>query len=262
MDLSQVSRTAILLGICRAVEAEKDPAEFDDPMAVLCLERLLSIASEEEKRWMLRHKRTYAGIQERDAKAGVRRNRAFDHAADLFIAAHPGCTVINLACGFDTRFWRIKDEDCRYIELDLPEVIRLKKEILKEELDYEVIGASVMDTSWIDTVTAQGNSDFLLIAEGLFMYFPKHELIRLFTEFGERFTRSQLVLDMVPEQWTRGIMKSLLRLHSRIDMGLDISYLSGIRNTHELEAYGKGLKVIGQEKGSAGPILTVSINAA
>ena len=262
MDLSQVSRTAILLLICRAVEAQKDPPEFDDPMAVLCLERLVSLASPEERQWMIRKKRSYEGFHGRDARAGVRRNRAFDHAADRFILNHPGCTVVNLACGFDTRFWRMANKSCNYVELDLPEVIRLKKEILKEELSYQVIGSSVLDTSWIDTVTAKGNADVLLIAEGLFMYFPKPEVIRLFKEFGERFTRSQLVLDMVPEQWTKGVMKHLLRLHSRIDMGLDITYLSGIRDAHELEAYGKGLKVIDQEKGSAGPILTVSINAA
>ena len=56
MDLSQVSRTAILLLICRAVEAEKNKSEFNDPMAVLCLERLMSIASEEDKRWIIKHK--------------------------------------------------------------------------------------------------------------------------------------------------------------------------------------------------------------
>jgi O-methyltransferase involved in polyketide biosynthesis len=260
MDLSQVSRTAILLLICRAVESEKNGTEFPDPMAVLCLERLLSFASPEERQWMLRHKRTYAGIQERDARAGVRRSQAFDRIADHFILAHPGCTLVNLACGFDTRFWRIKSQSCTYVELDLPEVMRLKKEILKEELGYEVIGSSVLDTSWIDTVTAKGNADFLLVAEGLFMWFPKQEVIRLFTEFGARFTRSQLVLDMVPEGWTKGIMGSLLRLHNRVDMGLDVIWLSGIRDAHELEAYGKGLKLITQEKGSAGPILTVAIN--
>jgi hypothetical protein len=63
MYLSQVSRTAILLLICRAVEAEKNKSEFDDPMSVLCLERLMSIASEEDRPWIMRKKRRYEGIQ-------------------------------------------------------------------------------------------------------------------------------------------------------------------------------------------------------
>ena len=262
MDLSQVSRTAILTLICHAVEAEKNKSDFKDPMAVLCLERLMSVASGEDKRWIIRKKRRYEGIGARDAKALIRRVKVFDDAVHRFIADHPSCTVINLACGFDTRFWRIENEKCKYIELDFPEVIQLKKEILKDHLVYEVIGGSVLDTSWIDKATKNGNTDILLLAEGLFMWFPPRDAIRLFKEIGEGFYRSQLVLDMVPEKYTLGIWRRLIRLHSRIDWGLDVAWDFGIKNSHDIEAYGNGLKVISEEKGSTGPIITVSINAA
>ena len=49
MTLSQVSRTAILTLIARVVVPEKENAIFNDPMTVLCLERLMSIVSEEDK---------------------------------------------------------------------------------------------------------------------------------------------------------------------------------------------------------------------
>jgi O-methyltransferase involved in polyketide biosynthesis len=261
MDLSQVSRTAILLLICRAVEAEKNPSEFDDPIAVLCLDRLMSMASEDEKRWIIKRKRMYMGIHERDARAGARRGKVFDNAANRFIADNPKCTVINLACGFDTRFWRIENEKCNYIEIDLPGVIDLKKEILKDHLEYEVIGGSVLETSWIDRVTKNGNTGFLLLAEGLFMWLPPLDAIRLIKEIGERFYRSQLVLDMIPERYTKGMWKSLFRLHSRIEWGLDVSWLFGIKNPRDIETYGNGLKVIGVEKGSTGPIITVAIKS-
>jgi O-methyltransferase involved in polyketide biosynthesis len=262
MDLSQVSRTAILLLICRAVEAEKNTSEFPDPMAVSGLERLISLASEEDRRWITKKKRMYEGLHERDAKAGVRRLKKFDAAANRFIADNPQCTVINLACGFDTRFWRIANENCRYVEIDLPEVIALKREILMDQPGCELIGCSVLDVSWIDQVTAKGNSRFLLLAEGLFMWLPQPEAIGLFKEIGERFDRSQLVLDMVPEKYTKGIWKTMFRLHSRIEWGLDVSWVFGIKQSRDIEAYGNGLKVIGEEKGSAGPIITVCINAA
>jgi O-methyltransferase involved in polyketide biosynthesis len=262
MDLSQVSRTAILLLICRAVESEKDKTLFDDPMAVLSLDRLMSMASEKDKRWIISKKRMYAGIHVRDAIAGARKGKVFDNAAHRFIIDHPKCTVINLACGFDTRFWRIENENCTYIELDLPEVITLKKEILKDHLGYELIGCSVLNTSWIDQVTSNGNTGFLLLAEGLFMWLPKPDATGLLQEIAARFDRSQLVLEMVPEKYTRGIWKSLFRVHSRLEWGLDVAWLSGIKHPHDLEAYGNSLKVIGVEKGSAGPIITLSINTA
>jgi O-methyltransferase involved in polyketide biosynthesis len=262
MNISDISKTAILLLICRAVESEKWNSVFNDPMAVLSLERLISIASAEEKSWIIRKKRMYAGIHARDARAGVLKGRAFDSSANLFISNNPKCTVINLACGFDTRFWRIENEKCKYVEIDLPEVIALKREILKDHLGYELIGCSVLDTSWIDKVTSSGNTGFLLLAEGLFMFLAKQDATRLLQEIALRFDRSQLVLEMVPEKYTKGIWKRLIHLHSILDWGLDVSWVFGIKNPRDIESYGNGLKVIGEEKGSVGPIITVSINAA
>jgi O-methyltransferase involved in polyketide biosynthesis len=262
MDLSQVSRTAILTLICHTVEAEKKSSGFNDPMAGPCLERLLPLASEEEKRWIIKRKRIYGGIGARDAKALTRRVKAFDNAANRFIAGHPKCTVVNLACGFDTRFWRIANENCRYVEIDLPEVVALKKEVLQDNPGYEMIGRSVLDTSWIDEVTKNGKADFLLIAEGLIMWFPPAEAARLFKEIGERFVRSQLVLDTVPARYTKGLWRQFIRLHSKMDWGLDVAWDFGIKDPHDLEAYGKGLKVTGEEEGSFGPVITVSINSA
>jgi O-methyltransferase involved in polyketide biosynthesis len=130
MNLSEVSRTATLPLICRAIETEKKNPDFSDPMAVMCLERLMSIASEEEKKRIIKWRKMYAGIQARDAIARIRTVKSFDSIANLFISNHPGCTVINLACGFDTRFWRIETKKCRYLELDLPEMSEVKREIL------------------------------------------------------------------------------------------------------------------------------------
>jgi methyltransferase (TIGR00027 family) len=263
MDLSQVSRTAILTLICRAVEAEKNPSKFNDPMAILCLERLMSMVSEEEKRWIIRKKRTYEGIQEPHAKAGAQRAKEFDNVTNRFIADNPHCTVINLACGFDTRFWRIENDKCNFLELDLPDVIKLKKEIFQDQLSYEMIGSSVLDTSWIDKITKNGKANFLLLAEGLVMWLPKPEAIRLFKEIGESFTRSQLVLDTVPEKYLHGLWKFFISLETKLDWGLDVAWTFGIKDSRDIETYEDGLKVIGEVKlrEAAGPIITVSINA-
>jgi len=261
MDNSQVSQTAVLTLIARVVASEQENAVYNDPMAVLCLERLISRSSEEEKNRMLKWKKMYARLHAREAKPIARRGRSIDRITNLFISNNPGCTVINLACGLDTRFWRIENEKCKYIELDLPGMIELKREILKDHLGYELIGCSVLDTSWIDQVTSNGNSNFLLLAEGLFYYLPKQEVTRLLQVIARRFNRSQLVLDMAPEKYTKGLWKRLIRLESRV-WGIDVSFVFGINNPRDIESYGNGFKVIDDVKGSVGSIITVSINAA
>jgi O-methyltransferase involved in polyketide biosynthesis len=261
MNLSEVSQTAILALTCRVVESEKKNPVFNDPMAVLSLERLLFLSSEEEKKRFLHWKKMYSGINAHDEKARALTAASFDRIASLFITNNPGCTVINLACGFDTRFWRIEHKECKYIELDLPEVIALKKELLKDLLDYELIGCSVLDTSWIDMVTSNGNGNFLLLAEALFYYLPRQEVTRILQQIARRFDRSQLVLDMAPAKYTKGLWKRAIQIESRV-WDIDVSFVSGIENPGEIESYGSGFKVIGAEKGNVGSIITVSINAA
>ncbi len=92
------------------------------------------------------------------------------------------------------------------------------------------------------------------------MFIPQPEFAKLMKEVEKRFTRSQFVLDMVPENQTRGIWIYLINLASRLDWGLNVSWVFGIKDSHDLEAYGSGFKVIAEEKCSSGPIITLAIN--
>jgi O-methyltransferase involved in polyketide biosynthesis len=263
MNLSNVSRTAILTLIARVVASEKNNVLYNDPMAVLCYERLLAMATEEEKTWITREMRIFGGTQAHHSIDGAKRAKVFDDIATRFIADNPNCTVINLGCGFDTRFWRIAQENCRFIEIDLPEVVALKREIFKDQLGYELIGCSVLDFTWIGQVTKKGNSHFLLLAEGLFPYVSEPDVKQLFQHLTQRFSRSQLILDIIPEKYMQGLWKVLIRLNTKVSWGgLDAPWVFGIKDPRGIESYAPGIKVLGYEKGfGGGPIITVSINA-
>jgi methyltransferase (TIGR00027 family) len=261
MDISDVSKTAILTLISRVTKAERKNPIINDPIAVLCLEKLLAISSEEEKRWILKAKKLCAGILASDINALIKRVKYFDKITDDYISNNPFCAVISLACGFDTRFWRINNKNYKYFELDLPEVIALKKELLKEQINYELIGCSVLDLSWIDKVTMNGNSNILIIAEGIFMYLPKQDVISLFQVILQRFNDSQIVLEMANETFTKGIWKRLASWYWEKFFGLDVSYSFGIKKPQDFESFGKGLKIIDVSKGSVGPLITASVNS-
>jgi O-methyltransferase involved in polyketide biosynthesis len=109
-----------------------------------------------------------------------------------------------------------------------------------------MIGCSVLDPSWIDRITTKINKNFLLIAEGLFMYLPKADVINLFKAFSKRFKNSQIVLEVVTEKYTRGICKKIIIRKMKQELGFDSgsSYNFGVRNARELESYGGGIKVV------------------
>jgi O-methyltransferase involved in polyketide biosynthesis len=261
MNISDVSKTAVLTLISRVTAAERKTPAIDDPVAVLCLENLLSLATDEEKRWILRVRKICAGIMATDINTLINRVKYFDRMVDEFVAKNPSCTVINLACGFDTRYWRLVSKNFNYIELDLPEVVALKKELLKEQIDYELIGCSVLDVSWIDQVTLNGNTNILILAEGILMFLPGQEVKSLIQLISQRFINSQITLEFAFEKYTKGFWKLLADWYWKAFYGLDVTFVSGIKKPQDFESFSKCLKIMDEGKGSVGPLITASINS-
>lgn len=260
MNISDLSKTAVLTLISRVTSAERKTPGIDDPMAVFCLKKLLSTASEEDKRWILKSKKICAGIMASDIKTLIKRVKYFDTIAADYISNNPSCTVINLACGFDTRFWRINHENCNYFELDLPEVIALKQELFGEQINYGLIGCSVLDVSWMDRVTLNGNNHVLIIAEGLFMYLPEEDVKLLLQIISQRFHNSQITLELAYEKYSSGLWKLMADWYWKAFYGLDVTFVSGIKKLQDFESFGKSYKIIDVGKGSVGPLITARIN--
>ena len=134
MKLTDVSKTAIVTLRCHAIESKKAKPLIDDPMAEYCLENLILCAAKDEKALLFERK-----LSSRLSMHIALRARKYDALINDFISKNPGCTVVNLGCGFDTRYWRIDHAHCKYIELDLPEIIELKRDALQGQLSYELI---------------------------------------------------------------------------------------------------------------------------
>jgi O-methyltransferase involved in polyketide biosynthesis len=262
MNLSDVSKTGILTLISRVVASRKKPERYKDPMAEICLENLEKLANEKEKEWIDREKRVFFGTQRNHAIQGAQRVRMFDRAADDFIEKHPGCCVVNAACGFDTRFWRIASDKCRFIEVDLPEVVEVKKSVLEGRIDYEMIACSVLEDKWIEKVMEYGNQNILILAEGLFDYLSKAGIESLFVKLAKRISNSKIVFDIMDPRFSKGIWKKLVVIETKQIWGIDISWLFGIKDPMEIESMAKGLRVEEIEKKPAGLIVTVLINAS
>lgn len=241
VKLTNVSKTAIVTLRSHVLESQKNKPIINDPMAKYCLDKLVLLAMEDEKALLFNRKLSLSLTNHIAIRA-----RKYDSIINDFISKNSSSIVVNLGCGFDTRYWRIDNKKCEYIELDLPEIVEMKKDILKDHLSYELIGCSVLESSWIDRVTSKVNRNFLLIAEGLFMYLPKVDVINLFKTFSERFYHSQIVLEVVTEKYTRGIWKKIVIMKIKRELGFDAgsSYNFGVKNAFELESYGNGIKVI------------------
>ena len=111
-----------------------------------------------------------------------------------FLAANPESTVLHLGCGLDSRAYRIAPPaTVRWYDVDLPDVIELRRRLYPERHDYEVIATSVTDLRWLDGIPA--DRPVIVVAEGLVEYLPEKDVVALFNRITEQFPSGQIIFD-------------------------------------------------------------------
>ena len=150
------------------------------------------------------------------------RVREFDRRARDFLARHPQAVVIHIGCGLDTRFERVDNGQVTWYDLDLPEVIALRRQLIAEGERRRYLGCSVFDSSWLTAAGAQAGRPTLFLAEGVFPYFEEAQVKGLFLTFLERFPGAELVCDAMTPLMVRAnnLQLRFLRVGARLHWGL------------------------------------------
>lgn len=121
----------------------------------------------------------------------------FDNAVRRFIAAHTHPVVVNVGCGLDTRYQRIGgDSKTVFYELDLPEVIELRRELIPEPVNDRYLPASLLETDWMDELHARHpDGEFVFVIEGVLMYFYEKQVKAVIQNIARRFGGGELWFD-------------------------------------------------------------------
>jgi len=114
------------------------------------------------------------------------RAKHLDSGTREFLAAHPNSTVLHLGWGLDSRVFRFDPPaTIRCYDIDLPDVIELRRRLYPERHAYEMIGASVSNVQWLDGIVA--DRPVLVVAEGLASYLPPKDGVALFNWITDHF---------------------------------------------------------------------------
>ena len=238
--LSSVSETALITLKARVEEARKRNPLIRDEKGIELLGNLLPLLPPETRKRILDRKMPGSLSCHIALRA-----RKFDSFARQFLLDHPDGLAVSLGCGFDTRFFRLALEPGRYLELDLPSVIEVKKELLGDSAPYRMIPGSVLEKDWMVEIQQIQDKQIIFLAEGLLMYLPRPEVMKLFNRLSCFFSRSQFVFEVVGEMYTRGIWKKMVesKMRRSLGCGAGSSYEFGVRKASDVEVFGSGIKV-------------------
>jgi O-methyltransferase involved in polyketide biosynthesis len=225
--LTGIAETLLIPLWARAMETMRPDAIIRDPIALEIFEGLDYDFSKFDGAWV-----TQTGI--------AIRTKLLDEGTAAFLSEHPRAVVINLGAGLSTRFSRLDNGTVRWYEVDLPEVIALRKLFFRETRRYRCIAGSVTDPSTWERITV-GRKPVLLLAEGLFMYFAQEEVRSVFKSLSEWFPGSQMLLEMLaPCAVGMGKYDPCL---SKIAGGC-LEFHWALSESREMESWGCGVSVM------------------
>jgi O-methyltransferase involved in polyketide biosynthesis len=127
----------------------------------------------------------------------VVRTQIFQDAIRQFLEANPEAVVINLAAGLDNRFAELDNGKVLWFDLDLPDVIEIRKCYIKETGRRKFIASDVLAFDWIDSLRlVDRNVPVLVIAEGLLPYLPEDRARLLLSTLADNFLNSRIILEI------------------------------------------------------------------
>ncbi len=229
-NLSGVAETLLITLYIRAMESQRPDALVKDERAEAVVRQL----DQETLR------KTLALTDDFSRVAVILKGREFDRIAQNFLARHPDAVVIHTGCGLDTRFERVDNGQVEWYDLDLPDVIALRRKLVGGEgARHHFLACSVLNHAWMDAVSVHQQRPFLFLAEGVFMYFKEAQVKSLVLKLRDCFPCAELVLDAFSPfmRWGHNVRVSRTRVGAYLHWGL--------KHAQDLERWGSSGKPSG-----------------
>ncbi|GAA0626443.1 class I SAM-dependent methyltransferase [Kribbella sandramycini] len=149
----------------------------------------------------------------RSLAGSVLRGMIFDHHVAQFLSDHPGGTVVEIGAGLNTRFDRLDNGRCHWIDLDLPDSMELRRQFFTPSARNQQVAGSVLDTDWLEIVE-QHPGPYFFIAEAVFLYLQEDDVRGVVEQLGSTFRGSRIAFDtagkaMVATQRSHDALKHL-----------------------------------------------------
>lgn len=155
----------------------------------------------DEKAVSLKSEMPYEEIASKSSEyfqmAGACRFYNTDHMIKTFIDRREKCNIVNVGCGLETAYFRIKPDPgtAVFYEMDLPEVIKARRKILGESENEILIPGDMFDFAWAECIDKSVPT--LVTAIGVFQYFEKEKVIGFLKQLKKEFPGVEVLFDVM-----------------------------------------------------------------
>ena len=202
IEKNTVQETLVIPLFGRLVCSERFPELFYDPQAERICGSLDYDFAEKRKKM-----ESAAGLF--GALEVAQRQYDLRCEVEDYLKNHPRAAVVNLGCGLDDTFSKVDNGQCKGYNIDLPDVIRVRGDLLPAGERETDLACDLNDLSWMDSIDASEGAVFF--AAGVFYYFRTADVKRLFKAMAERFPEAVLVFDSCNSRGAKLMRKTWLK---------------------------------------------------
>ena len=214
VNVTGVPETMIQTLYARAKETKKPGAKIHDEIAVQIVEKLDYDFSKADKDMAMS-----SGV--------IARTIVLDKLVENYLNTHPGTIVVNIACGLDTRCYRMQGKYLRWYNVDLPETMKIRSRFLTEKGHVYQIAKSAMDPSYTDEIVCDGEN-VLVVIEGLTMYLCEKDILQMFSIIRKAFQKATVMVETMSPFVVKHVKEKSIE-------GSNAKFTWGVKNGKELQ---------------------------
>ena len=210
IEKNTVQETLILPLYSRKLCTELYPNLYRDETAARLIDRIDYDFSQAEKNARSLMQRFGA------LEVAMRQNDLAFEVKD-YLKIHPNAAVVNLGCGLDSTGRSCDNGSCKIYNLDFPDVISVRNELLPAGEREENIPCDLNNTEWFRNIDSSNGAVFF--ASGVFYYFLTEQVKALVQAMADAFPGGVLVFDAANRAAVKMIAKTWLKSAKIKDVG-------------------------------------------
>ena len=231
IEKNSVQETLLIPLYGRKMCSELYPALYRDETAIRLIDQVdydFSALAEKVNSLMQRFGFLEVAMRQRNLAWEVR---------DYF-STHPNAAVVNLGCGLDAAARACDNGTCKIYNLDFPDVIAVRDELLRAGEREQNIPCDLNDTAWFEKIDASEGAVFF--AAGVFYYFLTEQVRALVGAMARAFPGGKLVFDAANQKAVKLMLKTWIKDAEIKNVGAYFAVSDAVR---ELSPWAEGMRV-------------------
>jgi O-methyltransferase involved in polyketide biosynthesis len=171
--------------------------------------------------------------------AWIARSIHVDRTVRELLARHPRATVVNLGCGLDTTFERVDNGQVNWIDLDLPDVVALRNELIAPRSRRRTVAASILDPAWAEGL--RSDQGLMLVAAGVLYYLDEATVRQWLARTAAALAGGEIVFDAASPRGVRVANRRVLE-STGMDAGAALRW--GIERPVEIAGWDPRIEVL------------------